>query len=352
MTNTPRRFTIAPITSGIRFWFGYSIVASYVAYRIWTRVRTDSRLTAVRRPVGKLKDLDGAAKLLAQSVPGSEQYWDQVPPGSVTPAFLEPGARAMRTHAVYASFARTVVRAVLERFPGPIELLSDPNPQVRYAAALGLGGRDRTTDTRLYEGRCARRTPPFDVRSRGLYRLIGIGLDLIQFFQAREEAVYAAEEASLSGQRVQSVKSPPTLAAAVELFNWVENSRASAPVALFRTVLQEPSMSDGPASDGRPSSEMSGILPPGNPVESLARAFALNDMPDDMTFLEQIPEGRLRVAIRTVSPVEASGLGRFDYLHTIDQVDELYLFLQHALFLKNYDLLVLSPATATPASSG
>jgi hypothetical protein len=75
----------------------------------------------------------------------------------------------------------------------------------------------------------------------------------------------------------------------------------------------------------------------------LTEGFLKNINDTDLAFLENVSDLALRDAVRALSPLDKGGLGTFDRLQNIDQIDALYLFLQQVRFYKNWgDLLITS----------
>jgi hypothetical protein len=77
-------------------------------------------------------------------------------------------------------------------------------------------------------------------------------------------------------------------------------------------------------------------------VLTLAKAHLKGREPTGLSVLEEIPESRLRNAIKMIS-FEEGGLGTFDHLGFIGHVDELYLLLREWQFYKNRMLLLIAP---------
>jgi hypothetical protein len=79
-------------------------------------------------------------------------------------------------------------------------------------------------------------------------------------------------------------------------------------------------------------------------MPGLKAAFSQGYDRIELSFLGDILDPVLRDGMRMLSPHEAGGLGTFDHLTTINQIDELYLFLAQTRFYKGWGELLLLPS--------
>ena len=68
----------------------------------------------------------------------------------------------------------------------------------------------------------------------------------------------------------------------------------------------------------------------------------------EMAFQQSVPQ--IQSMLRRLSPLEKPGVGTLDYLHSIPEIETLYLFFRQWLYYVELDLPVQHAATNAPLS--
>jgi len=223
--------------------------------------------------------------------------------------------------------------------PGEHDWLKAKNPHHRYALALycadPLTNVPRGTD--LVD---ALRVEPVAIVRRALAVAIGRRTPLPGLAVVTElghqipEVVYLVASA---GKRLDLLgENRPSVGGTLELAHRVTLIEEQQDLGIRRSAV---------------GALMVRLLGEGTPAKELAGAYETGQEPPDLSFLNDLPESRLRTAIKDASPEESGGLGTFDHLKTIGRIDDLYLLLRQAQFYKERSMLLLPANPTAPAGT-
>jgi hypothetical protein len=200
-------------------------------------------------------------------------------------------------------------RLIRWRSPRRPELFSN-NPQLRYAAARGLPPEDQSSSPlesvlRMY--RIVRAIRPRDIRRalevesnptvrRGLaWRFGHPEMEEIPFDVQWPERVYRNDSKGI--------------------YTVYEGFLSENDLDLIRSVQNDP------------------------PLSTAYRRGINEDIWEQMSYNQSVPQ--IQAVLRRLSPLEKPGLGTFDYLKDIAEVDNLYLFFRQWIYYIELDLPVL-----------
>jgi Cdc6-like AAA superfamily ATPase len=213
-----------------------------------------------------------------------------------------------------------VAKEVRKRFAAPSSVLSS-NPQIRYAAARQLGMRERP-----YTG--------FDRPVRTVDRILGVlrrrGWDDID--------MVARTESNVTVRRALAQEHLPRH---FESMRWPERVYAFSSGELDGELLKRsaPERAVELIEDVRGRRGM------------LKRAYERGFTSDEWLETSRLA-GRsdVQAVLRALSPFDPPGLGTFDYLQPLSEIDELYLFFRQWMHYIDLDLPVLPPRTPSAVS--
>jgi hypothetical protein len=213
---------------------------------------------------------------------------------------------------------RLAYRAATERLRLRF-LLNHPHPQFRYVAAVAARSDELRGIGRAFPGeRCALVRRAFAQR---LGREPDVALEIVHDASDLEtrETVYLLEEV-ISGPWGSDAAE---LAARESVRMLVAMSENRALMPTVRALVAQLGMS----SDACVTDRLTQALSSGIPLSSRA-------------VLMELPSEALRDCARVLSPFQDGGLGTFDELRIIGDVDQAFLGLSHILFLSELGLLV------------